>query len=193
MGKNRKIIYQKYINLLKFDILFALINGMAFAGIASSNDLGMMVILVHFWLFSILIAIFHEYVTYTKFKSFFIPHLYFYIAWVVSLLPLMFLLPTEDIDDLIDIFKMASIFLLISCFGALTAKIVLIFKKRFSSSQGDKDDEIDEKGNDTKISVLDFLDSTPSEVIPERKDTTQKDNDSNEIDLNNRAKRNNIF
>ncbi len=179
MRKNRKIIYQKYINLLKFDMLFALINGMAFAGTTSSNDLGMMVILVHFWLFSILIAIFHGYVTYTKFKSFFIPHLYFYIAWVASLSPLMFLLPAEDINAFVDILKIASIFLLISCFGALTAKIVMIFKKRFSSSKGDEDDEIDEKGNDTKISVLDFLDSAPSEIIPERKDTTQKDNDSN--------------
>ncbi|MBE6692391.1 MAG: hypothetical protein E7586_03540 [Ruminococcaceae bacterium] len=181
MSKNRKIIYQKYINLLKFDILFALINGMAFAGIASSNDLGMMVILVHFWLFSILIAICHGYVTYTKFKAFFIPHLYFYIAWVASLSPVVFLLDEKNAGYFVDVLELSFIFLLFSCVGALVAKIVMVFKKRSSSSEEEKD-AMDENDKNSKISALDFLDSKPSEVIPEREDIIKNNNDSNKID-----------
>ena len=148
MRKNIEIINKKY---KMFYIIFAFING-SFASITSGGDLGMMPILVLFLIFSFLIAIFHGYVTYAKIHSFFIPHLCFYISWVVSLLPLMFLLPTEDIDDLIDIFKMASIFLLISCIGALIAKIVMIIKR-------------------TNISKV-------SEIISKVEETTSSDTDS---------------
>ncbi len=179
MGKNRKIIYQKYINLLKFDVLFALINGMAFVGTTSSNDLGMVAVIANLWFFDALISIGHGYVTYTKFKAFFMPHLYFYIAWVVSLSPVVFLLDEKNAGYFVDVLELSFIFLLFSCVGALVAKIVMVFKKRFSSSEDKKDDDMDEKDKDSKISVLDFLDSKPSEVIPEREDTIKNNDTSN--------------
>ena len=178
MGKNRKIIYQKYINLLKFDVLFALINGMAFVGTTSSKDLGMVAVIANLWFFDALISIGHGYVSYTKFKSFFMPHLYFYVAWVVSLSPVVFLLDEKNAGYFVDVLELSFIFLLFSCVGALVAKIVMVFKKRFSSSEDEKD-AMDENDKNSKISALDFLDSKPSEVIPEKKDTIQNDDTSN--------------
>ena len=140
MKFNKKIAQQKYKKLLVFDIIFAFINGLVFIGLInadSNGGYGPMILMLYVYSFDALISIGHGFVSYTKIHSFFIPHLLFYVSWVVSLSPFLFLLPEADIDYFFDIIIMAAIFLMFSCFGALVATIVMILKKRFSSSKDD--------------------------------------------------------
>lgn len=133
MKSNKQIANRKHIWLLKFDIIFALINGLVFAGLFNADGnggYGPVILTLYALAFDALISIGHGYVTYAELHSFFIPQLLFYISWVVSLLPVFFALLPEE-NYFFDILIMASVFLLFSCFGALVAKIVMVFKKRY--------------------------------------------------------------